>query len=142
MSNKKHSIEELKKFAQAKNGECLSAEYRDTHARYRWQCKDGHEWQASWAHVERGSWCPICSGRVATPETALSATHPHLAKEWNHEKNKNLVLTPANTMAGSNKKVWWKCEKGHKWQAMVINRVRGSSGCPCCYKERRKKGKT
>jgi len=33
--------------------------------------------------------------------------------------------------AYSNKKVWWLCEKGHEWQA-VINSRRNGVGCPFC----------
>ncbi len=44
---------------------------------------------------------------------------------------KNSLLTPADLTPGSNKKVWWICAKGHKWQAMV-NSNRGS-GWPYCY---------
>ena len=31
----------------------------------------------------------------------------------------------------SNKKVWWKCEKGHEWEAVVSSRYNGA-GCPYC----------
>ena len=32
----------------------------------------------------------------------------------------------------SNKKVWWKCVKGHEWIASINDRSRGN-GCPFCY---------
>lgn len=32
---------------------------------------------------------------------------------------------------GSNRKVWWGCEKGHEWQAPVYSRTHGN-GCPVC----------
>lgn len=31
----------------------------------------------------------------------------------------------------SNKKIWWKCEKGHEWQAVVCNGYNGAR-CPDC----------
>jgi len=31
----------------------------------------------------------------------------------------------------SNKKLWWLCEKGHEWEASVVNRNKGC-GCPYC----------
>ena len=34
-------------------------------------------------------------------------------------------------LAGSHKKVWWTCLKGHEWQTTVVARTRGS-GCPVC----------
>ncbi|MFA7219498.1 MAG: zinc-ribbon domain-containing protein [Synergistaceae bacterium] len=64
-----------------------------------------------------------------TPETCLAATHPELAKEWDYEKNGD--LTPCTITRGSHKKVWWKCKKGHRWEAAINNRVKGRS-CPYC----------
>jgi hypothetical protein len=57
--------------------------------------------------------------------------YPHLVKQWHKEKNKNLSLESLTT--GSNRKVWWKCDKGpdHEWEASVNNRVKGRN-CPYC----------
>jgi hypothetical protein len=52
-----------------------------------------------------------------------------LAKEWNYERNGE--ITPSDIAIGSQKKVWWKCEKGHEWQATPHNRNYGT-GCPYC----------
>ena len=52
-----------------------------------------------------------------------------LYSQWNFEKNKD--LDPSTLLSGSNKKVWWKCEKGHEWEAVVSSRYNGA-GCPKC----------
>ena len=52
-----------------------------------------------------------------------------LFSEWNTAKNDN--LDPTTITLGSNKKVWWKCKRGHQWQAYVSNRAKGQ-GCPYC----------
>ena len=52
-------------------------------------------------------------------ETCLASTHPALLKEWDFDKNK--TITPYDVSKGSNKKVWWKCEKGHEWESTVAN---------------------
>ena len=57
---------------------------------------------------------------------------------YNYEKNNG--LTPADVAPNSNKKVWWKCRKGHEWQAIIANRNKGN-GCPVCAKEKRSKQK-
>ena len=59
----------------------------------------------------------------------LSTTNPNLAKEWDYEKN--YPLLPTQVAAKSNKKVWWKCKKGHEWRAVISNRNKGI-GCPIC----------
>ena len=68
-------------------------------------------------------------------ENDLLTLNPTLAKEWNFEKNG--TLTPDQVTAKSHKKVWWKCGKGHEWEAIVVNRTRGL-GCPFCAGRRRK----
>jgi hypothetical protein len=69
---------------------------------------------------------------VAKAKAPLSATHPDLAAQWHPTKNGN--LTPDQVVAGSNKRVWWKCPKGpdHEWAATLGNRSRAGSGCPFC----------
>ena len=102
-----------------------------------WKCSKGHEWQARIQHRNNGIGCPYCSGRFAVKgENDLQTVNPTLAKEWHYEKNNG--LTPIDVKPNSQKKVWWKCQKGHEWQATISNRNRGS-GCPVCAKERPKR---
>ena len=44
---------------------------------------------------------------------------------------KNDGLNPNNITLGVGKKFWWKYSKGHEWQAIIPNRLKGS-GCPYC----------
>ena len=53
-----------------------------------------------------------------------------LMKEYNYEKNKNIDLNVVTV--GSNKKIWWKCSKGHEWQAKISNRFYRKNRCPVC----------
>ncbi len=101
-----------------------------------WKCSEGHEWQASIAHRNDGCACPYCSRRkVLKGYNDLQTVNPALEKEWNYEKNNG--LTPTDVMPNSNKKVWWKCSKGHEWQAIIANRNKGS-GCPICRKNKKR----
>ena len=70
-------------------------------------------------------------------ENSLLFSNPQVASEWNYDKNGD--LKPEHFTANSNKKVWWKCQNGHEWQATINNRSNGR-GCPKCYKERKSKG--
>ncbi len=95
-----------------------------------WKCDKGHEWQATIAHRNNGRGCPYCSGKkVLAGYNDLATINPKLAKEWNYERNGN--LRPEDFTAGSHKKVWWKCEKGHEWQATIEKRNK-DRGCPYC----------
>ena len=52
-------------------------------------------------------------------------THPELAKQasgWD----------PSTVTAGSERKEYWICEKGHIWQAWISNRTRRADGCSVC----------
>lgn len=55
-------------------------------------------------------------------------TNPELVKEWNFEKNKHLKIEKITF--GSDKKIWWKCEKGHEWKTQVKSRTLKKCGCP------------
>ena len=59
----------------------------------------------------------------------LSITHPQLAAEWHPTKNGE--LRAENVTAGSSKKVWWRCVRGHEWQATIAHRTDGQ-GCRKC----------
>lgn len=41
-------------------------------------------------------------------------------------------LAPTQVSPYSNRKVWWRCEKGHDYQAVAAARTMGGSGCPYC----------
>ena len=71
---------------------------------------------------------------------SLVELRPDLVKEWNSERNGNLV--PDLFGINSNDKVWWKCSKcGHEWKTTIIHRAgKRNSGCPECAKQQ--KGKT
>ena len=98
-----------------------------------WKCEvaDDHEWETSIVHRSNGLGCPCCSNKKVVLSNCLATTHPKLIKEWH--PTKNIDLTPYDVTIGSNKKVWWKCDKedDHEWEARISERSYGS-GCPCC----------
>ncbi len=98
-----------------------------------WQCKKGHGWQARINNRIHGNNCPICIGKkVLVGYNDLATVMPSLAKEWHPTKNEE--LTPQDVTAGSSKKVWWQCEKGHEWQSTITHRSNGRR-CPKCFGE-------
>ena len=101
-----------------------------------WKCNNAHEWQSTIYNRKAGKGCPYCSGtKVLKGYNDLQTINPILAQEWNYEKNNG--ITPADVLPYSSRKVWWRCKKGHEWQATIYNRSKGS-GCPICANERRK----
>ena len=59
----------------------------------------------------------------------LATKRPDLAAQWHPTKNG--LLTPTDVMAGSDRKVWWRCDKGHEWETTIARRSSGSR-CPYC----------
>ena len=98
-----------------------------------WKCEKGHEWEVSVGNRNRGTGCPFCGNKkLLKGYNDLSTVNSKLAEEWNYEKNGD--LKPDMVSPNTNKRVWWKCEKGHQWQAAIYSRNSGT-GCPYCSKE-------
>lgn len=92
----------------------------------KWKCGLGHSYlMAVGNRTGQGQNCPVCAGKQALSGfNDLATTNPDVAAqafEWD----------PTTVTAGSKKKRKWKCEFGHVWEAVVLNRARGS-GCGVC----------
>ena len=97
-----------------------------------WICEKGHEWQAIIkSRTVNGTCCPYCSGRIVTAKNCLAILNKELSKEWHPTKNGD--LTPNMFSFGSHRKVWWICEKGHEYQAIVKSRTVNGTCCPRCH---------
>jgi hypothetical protein len=94
-----------------------------------WKCKNGHEWKARIVDRANGRRCAKCIGKEAHAGHNLAIKFPELAQEWNTERNGE--LTPFLVTPRSNKKVWWKCARGHEWESTISNRATGQN-CPYC----------
>ena len=102
-----------------------------SHKKYWWKCNSGHSYYMSVQNKVKGCQCQYCCGRMVLQGfNDLATTHPNILKEWDYDKND---ILPTQVSAGSHTKVWWKCDKGHSWQATIKNRVNGS-GCKECNK--------
>lgn len=101
-----------------------------------WRCEEGHEWQAPvYARVHDATGCPYCSNKAILPGfNDLKTLAPELAAQWHPTKNG--ALTPEMIGVGSKKRVWWQCEKGHAWVAVVASRAKDGRGCPICAGQR------
>ena len=97
-----------------------------------WKCSLGHQWTQSIKKAVHSSMqlCPVCNNRVVVPGfNDLATINPQLAQEWDNQLNS---LTPEEVTAGSNHKIWWKCNKDHVWYARVNARNFYNSQCPEC----------
>jgi superfamily II DNA or RNA helicase len=63
-------------------------------------------------------------------ELSLANADPEIAAQWHPTKNGS--VTPADVRPNSFKKRWWKCEKGHEFEAMPVYRTRMYRECMGC----------
>lgn len=108
---------------------------------YAWKCPVcGYRWTRKLGRERDSKGCPACLGKVVIPGwTDLATCNPDIAEEWNYERNGN--LTPSDIVAGSAKRVWWKCQKcGGEWQAPPVKRKVGKGSCPYCAGKKLKRG--
>ena len=93
-----------------------------------WTCSTcENEWKTRGAdRTSRGRKCPHCSlGRLHSDgRNSMANTHPELAKEYQGDATK--------IIAGTHKKLDWKCSTcEHKWKTKGNSRQQGS-GCGYC----------
>ena len=112
----------------------IVGKYMGANRRLAVRCRTcGYSWDAFPATLLRSCSCPCCTNRFAVEGVNdLSTTHPEIAAEWDYERNGE--LEPTNVVAGSSKRVWWRCPEGHEWQAVIYRRKAGGGSCPVCGK--------
>lgn len=113
-----------------------------SHKKVWWKCKNGHSWEAQIKSRTYNHGCPYCSG---TNKKAVSGVNDlktwcvqnnklYILDEWDYTENGSLL--PESVTYGSHKRVSWKCNKGHKWEAVIKERTKlHGNMCPLCKKE-------
>jgi very-short-patch-repair endonuclease len=119
----KYTIEEVKKFAIEKGGECLSDYYTHNKESLPWKCnKCGHIWNNCFKSIKLDNqWCPSCSGRLNNNLDVVRK----LAKERGGE-------CLSTTYKNNKTNLSWKCgECDYIWEAR-LDRVKSGTWCPNC----------
>ena len=101
-----------------------------SHKKVIWKGKCGHEWSATVkSRATNGTGCPYCShNKILVGFNDLASQRPQIASEWSE---RNYPLKPDMVTVFANRKVWWRCSKGHEWNTLISTRS-GGSGCPYC----------
>ena len=101
------------------------------------ECGCIHEYEQSVNHkTSRNSGCPYCTNQKMDYHKSLEYLFPELAKEWHPTKNCN--LKPCDVSCGSEKKIWWICNKAecgciHEYEQSIYDKKIGNY-CPYCSK--------
>ena len=140
-----HNPELIEEWDYEKNNELGISPYTVSYGSARkvwWKCKKGHSYLADLnSRTNQGrkqNGCSVCAGlQIIEGYNDLKSRFPELIKEWNYDKNDVLGIKPNNISYGSSKKVWWKCAKGHEWNAPICRRTGNqNSGCPYCSNQK------
>ena len=140
----KEAPEIAKEFDEEKNGITADNIAISSNKKMWWKCSVcDFEWQSKvnnrTSTLKTG--CPNCArtqGKLWKTRRAneilkngsLFDNFTELCKEWDYEKNE---VQPTEFTSGSAQKVWWKCEKGHSYQASINKKTSSrSTGCPYC----------
>lgn len=60
----------------------------------------------------------------------LATKHPEILELWDFDLNG--ALSPEGLTPGSAKKVWWRCGRGHRWEASPYSITTLNTRCPYC----------
>ena len=97
-----------------------------------WVCSEGHEYEmriAARTDKKNPQGCSYCAGKKVGYGNDLKSKYPKLAKQWDADKNKD---KPNEIIAGSKKKRWFLCKKGHSFETEVYALVNKPDKCPYC----------
>ncbi|NHI92081.1 MAG: hypothetical protein EAX96_06220 [Candidatus Lokiarchaeota archaeon] len=118
------TIQEIRKIAEARGGECLSTkeDYQNRSSQLIWQCAKKHKWKANLVSVLDGYWCPECEPRKGytvedLKKFAESKGFKFLSKEY---KSRTIEYE-------------WECKNKHKIKAS-LRRMLSNDTCIECKK--------
>jgi len=119
------TIDDMRKIAESRGGDCLSEEYGGNKTKLTWKCSEGHEWKAGPSNIKRGSWCPTCGnkkGHSKLKDTIMSMRT--IAKSHGGE-------CLSEEYVDTRTKLKWRCSEGHEWKA-APGSVKHGTWCPHC----------
>jgi hypothetical protein len=114
------TLEEMRKIALERGGECLSTEYKNNCTPLAWRCAEGHRWAAPGHNVKNGSWCKICAGFAPLTLAEMHEIAKYRGGECLSSEYKNAAS-----------KLLWRCAEGHCWAAPGA-RIKSGHWCPHC----------
>jgi hypothetical protein len=122
------TLKTMQDLAADRGGRCLSDSYLNGKQPLRWQCAEGHEWEAAARRVLEGHWCPWCQ-RVRM-RLGIERMHALAARRGGRCLSEDY--------ASLQTKLVWQCSLGHTWSTTPATIIRGH-WCPYCVRRGRPK---
>ena len=114
------TIDDMRMIAKERGGQCLSGEYVNSQTKLKWQCANGHEWEAIPSSIKKGSWCGECIGK-----------NPRI-EDFKYLAESRGGQCLSSHYSGAKSKLKWKCAMGHIWEATPDNIKNDKTWCPNC----------
>jgi len=121
---KKKTMEDMHRLAEKRGGKCLSMVYVNCKTKLKWECSEGHMWDATSNSVQQGSWCPACQRNTMEDMHRLA------------RKRDGKCLS--DEYVNSSTKLKWQCSEGHTWDATPGNIQYNKTWCSVCADNQRK----
>lgn len=115
------TMDDMHAAAENRGGRCLSTEFLGVRTPLLWQCAKGHQWRAKPQIIRQGTWCPRCLDPA--PDAGIARVS-RMARDRG-----GLCLSAQHH--DPNKRLRWRCAKGHEWRAKEDEVVAGR-WCPKC----------
>lgn len=122
---RRDTLETAQQVAAERGGRCLSTRYESRRVQMEWRCTQGHHWQATFASIQQGSWCPTCF-RERKRDTLEKMKE--IATQRGGRRLSEAYVDSANALL-------WECVQGHRWEAVPAS-VKHRSWCPVCALEK------
>lgn len=125
-TSREDRYQEIHALAAKNGGNCLSTAYLNARTQYRWRCSMGHEWEASYDSVKRGSWCKHCRSKEARSAYLLGLS---VFRELAQSRGGRCLST---VYEGKDHLLDWECANGHQWSATGGSVRNSGTWCPVC----------
>lgn len=121
------SLRELHLIARKAGGRCLNDEYLGLNGRYQFVCREGHVFEKSGKKLIEGTWCIPCA-RARHSELMTSSDGMKRIRAAAKARG-GVCLSDTYTKLTAPYR--FRCERGHEWEAMGCDVVRGA-WCRAC----------
>lgn len=125
----------LNKLAIKKGGKCISKSFHRTDFKLKWECKNGHVFNATTKSIRKGTWCAKCAYLTAGEKTRKYTLNDF--KDYAKLRGGKLL---SKKFISTAKKLTWQCARGHVWESLASCAVHKNNWCQQCqFEENRTK---
>jgi len=115
-------LAKYKKIARDRGGKCLSTYYIGRDKPMKWECLNGHQWEARPDVTSKGRWCSVCIQNKKRKDKIREIRK--LAQQRNGKCLSKKYINSRIPLI-------WQCQHGHKWRR-VLSPVKAGFWCPFC----------